>query len=302
MSESEASRILAVACERPVAFQRAFVDICNGNINAALMLSQACYWQRRSPQRWWWKKREGWEAEIGLQRKAQENARKILRDLGVLEEELRGIPPKMFYRVNFARLATLLSGLADNSEGGFEGGRDDEESPETEPVIMDRSDSTIGTVRTIGSVPAGPPIRKYETKDETKREELVEKAPKRAICDSGNSLHDQILEAMNKASGKQHRMTESKAKHFKRIVKQTPAEKRTPQFFTDFLKKLYTAHFAGREYEHNWGCACLAAHWDAYLDKYDSGVPSEATRPSGPPIYDPPWMRLGGDTGQEQGK
>lgn len=98
--------------DRPIAFHRSFVTL-TGSVTAALMLSQAMYWQKRTkdPDGWWFKTREEWTEETGMTRYEQESARKRLRALGLLEEELRGVPAQLWYRLDEARLlGTLVSG------------------------------------------------------------------------------------------------------------------------------------------------------------------------------------------------
>lgn len=99
--------------DRPIAFHRCFVTL-TGSITAALMLSQAVYWQKRTkdPDGWWFKTREEWTEETGMTRYEQESARRRLRSIGLLEEELRGVPAQLWYRLDEARLlGTLASGV-----------------------------------------------------------------------------------------------------------------------------------------------------------------------------------------------
>ena len=99
--------------DRPIAFHRCFVTL-TGSVTAALMLSQALYWQRRckDPEGWWYKTRDDWAEETGLSRYEQEGARKRLRELGVMQEHLRGLPATIWYRVNEERLLEGLSKVA----------------------------------------------------------------------------------------------------------------------------------------------------------------------------------------------
>ena len=99
--------------DRPIAFHRCFVTL-TGSVTAALMLSQALYWQRRckDPEGWWYKSRDDWAEETGLSRYEQEGARKQLRKLGVVQEHLRGVPATIWYRVNKERLFEGLSKIA----------------------------------------------------------------------------------------------------------------------------------------------------------------------------------------------
>lgn len=106
--------------DRPIAFQRPFVALGAG-ITGALMLSQAVYWARRgsNEQGWFFKTQVEWEEETGLGRAEQETARKRLVSLEVLEEDRKGIPAKLFYRVNFEKLeARLLAFCTRNQDCG----------------------------------------------------------------------------------------------------------------------------------------------------------------------------------------
>jgi len=77
---------------RPIAFHPVLVDICDGSINAALMLSQILYWTPRcGPESdgWFYKTQNQWFEELRLTRTQQDNARSILRQHGYIEESLK---------------------------------------------------------------------------------------------------------------------------------------------------------------------------------------------------------------------
>lgn len=99
--------------DRPIAFQRPFVALGIG-ITGALMLSQAVYWSRRKQDEggWFFKRQVDWEDETGLTRREQEGARSRLCALGILLEERRGVPGKLFYKVDFDVLNGLLERIA----------------------------------------------------------------------------------------------------------------------------------------------------------------------------------------------
>lgn len=93
--------------DRPIAFNPAFKKI-TGSTVAALMLSQAWYWMKRTSDEggWFYKTIAEWEDETGLTRSEQETARKHLKD--ILEVELRGVPATLYYRVNREKVLELL--------------------------------------------------------------------------------------------------------------------------------------------------------------------------------------------------
>lgn len=102
---------------RPIAFHRVFVTI-SGSVLAGLMLSQAYYWTPRgeSDDGWFYKTQAEWEEETGMSRWEQETARKKLLQIKtaagehVWQEERRGVPAKLFYRVSIPALFECIFG------------------------------------------------------------------------------------------------------------------------------------------------------------------------------------------------
>lgn len=99
--------------DRPIAFNRTFVDLGVG-ITGALMLSQCVYWSTRTknPEGWFYKSRDEWREETGLTRREQETARKNLRAKGFIEEEKRGVPCRVFFKLNRQALEAAVLELA----------------------------------------------------------------------------------------------------------------------------------------------------------------------------------------------
>lgn len=95
--------------DRPIAYHRCFVWLGAG-ITGSVFLSQALYWTRRTNDQngWFYKSQAEWEEETGLTRHEQDGARKKLCALGVLEEIRRGVPARLFYRLNMNRLREIL--------------------------------------------------------------------------------------------------------------------------------------------------------------------------------------------------
>ena len=103
--------------DRPIAFHRCFVTI-TGSVTAALMLSQAFYWSKRTslPDGWFYKSQAEWHEETGLTRREQETARKVLRNLGIFSEKLIGIPATLHYKINQDVLSDLLKNLPEKEQ------------------------------------------------------------------------------------------------------------------------------------------------------------------------------------------
>ena len=94
---------------RPIAFHPCFVKI-TGSVNAALMLSQAMYWSKKTKDKegWFYKSRDEWFTETCLTRREQEGARKLLRNTGIWKERRAGSPAKLYYRLDLERLEEAL--------------------------------------------------------------------------------------------------------------------------------------------------------------------------------------------------
>lgn len=93
-----------------VAFYPAFRKVLGLNAAAAQFLSQAVYWAERTSDGWFYKTEAEWQAEIGLAPDEVRDARKNLKALGILYEQRKGIPAKMFFRINTDVLMAALAG------------------------------------------------------------------------------------------------------------------------------------------------------------------------------------------------
>ena len=65
---------------------------------------------RQQPERdgWFWKTAAEWQRETGLSRREQDSARRILRALGLLEEQRRGMPARRWFRLDLAAFAAAV--------------------------------------------------------------------------------------------------------------------------------------------------------------------------------------------------
>lgn len=79
--------------------------------SAAILASQFLYWQRITilGENWFTETVEGIERATGLTRDEQQTARARLRSLGILEDERRGVPARVYYRLEIAKLHALLT-------------------------------------------------------------------------------------------------------------------------------------------------------------------------------------------------
>lgn len=96
--------------DRPIAYHRVFVPLAG--VTGAVFLSQAIYWHNRTKHegKWFYKTAAEWEEETGMTRKEQEGARKKLVAAGILKEERRGVPAKLWFQVQKDALLEWLNG------------------------------------------------------------------------------------------------------------------------------------------------------------------------------------------------
>ena len=82
-----------------------------GGCVEGVVLSWAMERQRSAGSDAWWSHTlSEWKQDLGLTRRQIEKSRRRLRELGVLEEARRGIPARLFYRVDTGRVDDLLEG------------------------------------------------------------------------------------------------------------------------------------------------------------------------------------------------
>lgn len=98
---------------RPIAVHRNLLSIA-GAPCSGILLSQLTYWTRRGTEvvqreGWVFKTAEQWEHETGMSWKVQRRARRILVDLGLLEERSVGIPRRLEFRLNLPELSKRLA-------------------------------------------------------------------------------------------------------------------------------------------------------------------------------------------------
>jgi hypothetical protein len=109
--------------EGVVAYQRGLARAV-GDAAAGLLLSQFWYRSKRLPGErdgWFFKTQSEIYEETVLTRREQETARRTLRDLGVLEENKRGVPSKLWFRINRAAVKRLLQAQAGSRTNGSDG-------------------------------------------------------------------------------------------------------------------------------------------------------------------------------------
>ncbi len=108
--------------ERPIAYYSILARVLK-SVTAGVLLSQFLYWTPRGKGEsgWFYKEQKDIYAETALTRREQETARKVLRKFGVVEEKRIGVPGRIHFRVDTAKLAQLLGDyVAGASSADFE--------------------------------------------------------------------------------------------------------------------------------------------------------------------------------------
>jgi hypothetical protein len=77
---------------------------------AGIFISQLLYWagKEHDSEGWIYKTQFEMTAETGLSRRYQEHARKVLRSQGVIKEDKRGIPRRLWYWIDFSALVRIM--------------------------------------------------------------------------------------------------------------------------------------------------------------------------------------------------
>jgi hypothetical protein len=123
------------------------------SVPAAVMLSQAIYWQQRVPKKrpigcpgpnWWHHSIEEWEDETALTRNQQATARKILCKRPFWYELRRGVPARLWFLIDFNSLENVLTQyLRCDSPSSRMLDSDNLDSYDSEDLIVEDSQSSM---------------------------------------------------------------------------------------------------------------------------------------------------------------
>jgi hypothetical protein len=157
---------------------------------AGIFLRQLVYWtgKEHDPEGWIYKTQSEMETETGLSRKHQEKARKILRSLGVIDERKKGVPRRLWYRVDLEALRRIMetphstmNQRRGNQDGGDDSQRVNEGYSSMAPITdrSSRADSTAPASKTDSISPSGEdrnssPASKAHTNDPSITESTAE--------------------------------------------------------------------------------------------------------------------------------
>lgn len=132
MNYDQSKILLTQLSGKVIAFHPVYAQI-TGSLNAGLFLSQALYWTRTPPtpdrDGWFYRTADQWKGDTYLSRKEQASVRKRLVDLGILEEDLRGIPATLWFRLNLDRIVDLVISQSDGDIYSSETSLAPKESP-----------------------------------------------------------------------------------------------------------------------------------------------------------------------------
>lgn len=106
-----------ILTDRPIAYHPILAAI-GGGVQAGVFLSQLLYWTPRgkNPDGWIWKSKPDWQDETGMTVTEIDHARRDLKERGIIEEKLAGVPATIHYRADIARIAELLAGESQSTE------------------------------------------------------------------------------------------------------------------------------------------------------------------------------------------
>lgn len=201
--------------DRPIAFQRSFVRLGVG-ITGALLLSQIVYWQNRMEGQWFYKTQADLEEETGLTRYEQEGARKKLVSCGVLEEAKRGIPAKLYFRVNQERLEELLvgenqhAGVGENKNQGC-GNSANSDAENQHAVARKINEQSCGNSASIHTVDYQETTQKINTENKSLGASAEADTPKVKSSTDYSPAFEEAWQAYPKRSGGNNKLSAFKA-------------------------------------------------------------------------------------------
>jgi hypothetical protein len=215
-----------------ITFHRSLATVA-GNANGGLFLSQAMYLMscHNDEDGWFFHTAAQWEQDTMLTRREQETIRRHLCEIGVLEEDRRGIPSKLYFRVNEERLRDLLAGdTEDTSPLNQIGGK--RQTRLAENAITDRRKAPISNkedrVR-VEEDPISPPGGgEQEIPSPSDSPAILDEPPPPAVPKPSKADRDAIWDAYVEGTGLSP-VTAADRSNLGGIVKATLEAKLTPK-------------------------------------------------------------------------
>ncbi len=108
--------VLTEILKSPIAYHP-LVAKSFGSVKLAVLWCQLYYWSNKTtdPDGWVYKTQKELFEETGLSRREQESARLLGKQLGVLEEKLKGVPAKMHFKVNLEKALEIIESYLESS-------------------------------------------------------------------------------------------------------------------------------------------------------------------------------------------
>lgn len=154
---------------RPIVYYPS-MNAVTGSANATIFLSRLVQWlgTQNDPDGWIYKTRDEFTEETGLSRWEQEAARKQLRSAGLLHEERRGVPARLYYRVDLDVLNAAWENRSNKKEEKPPTGKrgtDQQDGEETSNYPF-RKDILGKTIKRETLAPDFPPLSGFALTDE----------------------------------------------------------------------------------------------------------------------------------------
>lgn len=200
--------------DRPIAYQACFVGF--GGVTGAVLLSQLVYWHNRMDGSWFYKTQKEIKSETGLSREEQETARRRLISAGVLEEDRRGVPAKLFFRVKADRLEALLL----KSEGKPQSSMRESRTQESGIATDKNADMPQASLRETHSPACGNPafihtVDYQETTTEITTESSYQVAAQPDPAVQITDMAKQVLKHLNMTTGAKFQTCRSSLENIK---------------------------------------------------------------------------------------
>lgn len=106
-----------------IAVPRLFVSLLDGDIIAALLLSQIVYWSDKSKRKdgWFYKSYAEWKEELGLTQYRVKRAADALEENGLIETKVKRADgaPTVHYKLDISELSSRIIKFLDNQKTSF---------------------------------------------------------------------------------------------------------------------------------------------------------------------------------------
>lgn len=192
-------------------------------INAAVMIAELAneeqYYETRGELEngWFYSSRDNIEDKTGLKRRKQESGIKDLKEAGLIETKVCGMPARRFFKLNESALIELLS---DGTKPANLRDKTDKQKVQNIPTdgTKDSNSWDKKDQQTVQKVPEKKTDKRKQIKENRNKENIIKKYSRVSPDDTAEDINADVLEVVNYLNERCHKRYRATSKSVQKFI------------------------------------------------------------------------------------